>query len=315
MCGRNYKFPNWSLYNIVVSPAGKVTIPFNNECPLEIRFGTFHSHHRLTPSYHDFFEITYIYKGQGTFHIEGKNYDATEGDIFIIGNAEFHLIETYLHSSLRTVDLYFIPEFVYSIGQNSFDLEYLRPFLDHSTEFKNKLPPHDFNTKVVLDLIEKIYIEKLNQDNFYQLAVKNYLMEILLLIVRYFRRFSSDIGRYMKRRANIKRLEKVFSYLQVHYNEPISLDSVAKIACMSTCYFCRFFKRVTGKTLTDFILRLRIDRAKELLLKGDLNITEIAYETGFGSQSYFDRIFRRYTNISPHEYRTALMEKHTSFIP
>lgn len=309
MVNINHKFPDWSFYNIAVSPSGHVTIPFNNECPLEIRFGTFHPHHRLTPSYHDFLEITYIYNGQGSFHIERKNYDATTGDIFIIGNAEFHMIEAKPNSMLRTVDLYFIPDFVYSIGQNSFDIEYLRPFLNHSSEFKNKLPSHDINAKIILDLIKKIYIEKSNQDNFYQLAVKNYLMEILLLIVKYFGRFSSDIGSYMKRRVDIKRLEKVFAYLHVHYNEPITLDSVAKIACMSKCYFCRFFKRVTGKTLTDFIRRLRVDRAKELLLKGDLDITRISYETGFGSQSYFDYIFRKYMKISPREYRAALCVK------
>ena len=309
---RNYKFPNFCTpFNMVISPEGKVTIPFSDECPLEIRFTSFNIHHRITPSYHDFFEITYILDGQGAFHIEGKKYDVTTGDIFIIGNAEFHWVESYLHSSLRTIDLYFIPEFVYNVGQDSFNLEYIRPFLDHSTEFRNRLPSHDFNSKAMLDLIEKIYIEKSSQNDFYQFAVKNYLMEILLIIMRYFRRFASDIGLYTKRRADIKRLEKVLTYLQAHYNESISLESAAKIACMSTCYFCKFFKRVTGKTFKEFILRLRIDRAKELLLKGNMNITGIAYETGFESHSYFDRIFRRYTNLSPHEYRAALEKNHT----
>jgi AraC-like DNA-binding protein len=294
-----------------ISQEGKVTIPFSNECPLEIRFTSFNIHHRITPSYHDFFEITYIFDGQGAFHIEEKKYGAAEGDIFIIGNTEFHWVESYPHSSLRTINLYFFPEFVYNFGQDSFNLEYIRPFLDHSTEFRNKLPSHDFNSKDVFNLIEKIYIEKSSQNDFYQFAVKNYLMEILLLIMRYFRRFASDIGLYTKRRSDIKRLEKVLTYLQVHYNEPISLESAAKIACMSTCYFCKFFKRITGKTFKEFILRLRIDKAKELLLKGDLNITKIAYETGFESHSYFDRIFRRFTNLSPHEYCAALEKTHT----
>jgi len=257
----------------------------------------------LTPSYHDFFEIIYIFDGEGTFHVEDKKYEAAEGDIFIIGNAEFHRMEAHHVSLLKSIDIYFLPDFVYTAGQNNFDLEYLRPFFDHSTEFINKIPAKDFNSKTVLDLIEKIHQEKIHQREFYQLAVRNYLMEILVIIVRYYRKFSSDLFKYSKRHRDIERLQKIFTYLQEHYSEKISLDFIAEMACMSTYYLCKFFKKVTGSTLTDYIFRLRIDKAKELLLRGDLNITEVAYETGFGSHSYFDRVFRRFTKLSPQDYR------------
>lgn len=309
---RSKKFPHWaSSADIVLSPEGKHKVAFSEDCPLEIQCHSFSFQHRLTPSYHDFFEITYIYKGKGIFHFEGKRYDASEGDIFVIGNTEFHRLEAYYNEPLKTIDLYFLPDFVYSVGQNSFDLEYLRPFLDHSTEFRNKIPAGDFNSGLVLRIIEKIYREKVERKDFYQLAVKNYLAQILLLILRHFRKFSSDLLEYTKRRRDIERLKKVFSFLQQHYQEGISLDFVAEIACMSPCYFCKFFKKVTGSTLMDYVFRLRIDRAKELLLSSDLTITEIAYDTGFESHSYFDRIFRRFTKLSPHDYRYKLADEAT----
>jgi AraC-like DNA-binding protein/mannose-6-phosphate isomerase-like protein (cupin superfamily) len=292
--------------NLQFSPEGKHIVSFSGDCPLEIGFHSFLYNHRLTPSYHDHFEITYIFKGEGTFHIENKRYEANEGDIFIIGNTEFHRLEAHHVRELKTIALYFLPEFVYSVGQNSFDFEYLRPFFDHSFEFTNKISKSEFNSYGVLDLMKKIYEEKLEKRDFFQLAVKNYLTEILLLIIRHYRKFSSDLIEYNKRSRNLERLKKVFSFLQNHYQESISLESVAQIACMSPSYFCKFFKKVTGSTLTDYIFRLRIDRAKELLLSGDLNITKIAYETGFESHSYFDRIFRRFTRLSPHEYRYQL---------
>ncbi|MGQ9571435.1 MAG: helix-turn-helix domain-containing protein [Thermodesulfovibrionales bacterium] len=302
-----YKFPQWSSStDIVLSVEGKHRVIFEEECPLEIQCHSFSFNHRLTPSYHDFFEIAYIYKGKGTFHFEGKSYEASEGDIFVIGNTEFHRLEAYQDEPLKTIDLYFMPEFVYSIGQNSFDLDYLRPFLDHSTEFRNKIPSCDCNSSLVLKIIKKMYYEKLEKRDFYQLAVKNYLTQLLLLILRHFRKFSTDLLEYTKRKKDIERLKNVFSFLQKHYTEDISLDIVAEMACMSPFYFCKFFKRVTGSTLMDYVFRLRIDRAKELLLSSDLTITEIAYETGFESHSYFDRIFRRFTKLSPHNYRYKL---------
>lgn len=305
---KRYKLPHWlSFSDILLSPERRHQVIFTKECPVEIRCFSFLLNNHLTPNFHDFFEVTYIYKGYGAFYIEDKKYDVAEGDIFVIGNTEFHTVEAHFTSSLKIISLYFLSDFVYTLGHNSLDLDYLRPFLDHSVEFRNIIISKDINTKIVLDLTEKIYEEKLNHNDFYQLAVKNYLLEILVFIARYFKRFSSDLSQYTKRCANIKRMKKVFSYLQIHYNEKVSLDNIAKIACMSTGYFCKFFKNVTEKTLKEYIFRLRIDRARELLLQNDLNITEIAYEVGFENTSYFDRIFRRFTNLSPHDYRNTLM--------
>ncbi len=300
-------FLHWpSSIDIKITSEGKHRVIFSDDCPLEIQFHNFSFNHRLTPSYHDFLEITYIYTGEGTFYIENKKFEAHRGDIFVIGNTEFHRLEAHSGQLLKTIGLYFLPHFVYSIGQNSYDFEYLRPFYDHSTEFVNRIPVKECNSDSVLELIGKIYSEKVDLGDFYQLAVKNYLEKILLLVIRHFKRFSSDIIAYTNKRRDIERLKNVFSFLQQKYHEKLTLSSIANVACMSPSYLCKFFKRVTGSTLTDYVFRLRIDRAKELLLKGELSITEIAYETGFASHSYFDRIFKRLTNLSPYEYKYKL---------
>jgi AraC-like DNA-binding protein/mannose-6-phosphate isomerase-like protein (cupin superfamily) len=295
--------------HIQFSKEGKHILTFSEDCPLEVCFHSFSPDHRLTPSYHDHLEITYIFEGRGTFTIEDKKYDAHTDDIFIIGNTEFHRLEAHDTIKLKTVSLYFLPEFVYSVGQNSFDFDYLRLFFDHSSEFKNKIAANEFDSKAVLRLMEKIDREKYEKKDFYQLAVKNHLTEILLLLVRHYGKFSSDLIKYTTRHHEIQRLKNAFSILQNEYQGRISLNHVAEAACMSPSYFCKFFKKVTGNTLTDYVLRLRIDKAKELLLKGELNITEVAYKSGFESHSYFDRIFRRFTKLSPQNYRTRYKQE------
>jgi AraC-like DNA-binding protein len=83
---------------------------------------------------------------------------------------------------------------------------------------------------------------------------------------------------------------------------------VASTVFLSPPYFCKIFKRVTGYTLTEYLLRIRVDKAKALLIADEMTITEITFETGFEIHSYFDRIFHRSTNITPQEYREKLIE-------
>jgi two-component system response regulator YesN len=72
---------------------------------------------------------------------------------------------------------------------------------------------------------------------------------------------------------------------------------------MSVTYLCRYFHKVTGQTITEYLKRYRIDKAKQLLAQNEKSITWIAYEVGFESHSYFDRIFRKVTKLTPQEFR------------
>ena len=86
----------------------------------------------------------------------------------------------------------------------------------------------------------------------------------------------------------------------------ICLATVAKAVNTSTFYFCKLFKKSTGVTFTDYLARLRIEKAKTLLLKPDLRVSEIAYEVGFQSLTHFNRVFRKLTGDSPTRFRQSL---------
>jgi AraC-like DNA-binding protein len=84
--------------------------------------------------------------------------------------------------------------------------------------------------------------------------------------------------------------------------EPISLEDTAHRVSMSKEYLARCFRQEMGITLVTYLNRYRVDQAKVLLEKGELNLTEIAMATGFSSSAYFSRVFRQETGISPSEY-------------
>lgn len=92
-------------------------------------------------------------------------------------------------------------------------------------------------------------------------------------------------------------------YIQSRYHEQLSLDAAARAVNASTRHFCKVFKEATGITFTDYLARVRVEKAKHLLANPHLRVSEIAFETGFESISQFNRSFRRITGLSPTQFR------------
>jgi YesN/AraC family two-component response regulator len=88
-----------------------------------------------------------------------------------------------------------------------------------------------------------------------------------------------------------------------HCGDPVDLDEIARAMHVSTFYFCKMFKKATGLTFTDYLGRVRVEKAKNLLLNPHLRVSEIAYTMGFQSLTHFNRIFRKITGEAPTAFR------------
>jgi AraC-like DNA-binding protein len=95
-------------------------------------------------------------------------------------------------------------------------------------------------------------------------------------------------------------------YIRQNQAEELSLGMVAKAVNTSTFYFCKLFKKATGLNFTDYVSRVRIEKAKNLLLNPHLRVSEIAYEVGFQSLTHFNRVFKKIIGQSPTVYRSQL---------
>jgi AraC-like DNA-binding protein/ligand-binding sensor protein len=95
-------------------------------------------------------------------------------------------------------------------------------------------------------------------------------------------------------------------FITEHQTEEISLGDVARAVNTSTFYFCKLFKKATGLNFTEYLARVRFEKAKNLLLNPNLRVSEIAYEVGFQSLTQFNRVFRRLAGESPTSYRAKL---------
>ncbi len=99
---------------------------------------------------------------------------------------------------------------------------------------------------------------------------------------------------------------KAKQYINAHLDEKICLDAVAAYVHVSPYYFCKIFKRSTGMTLTEYVNRRRVERAKRKLLNPQMRVTEVAYDVGYQSLSQFNRSFLKYAGQSPTEYRKGV---------
>lgn len=112
----------------------------------------------------------------------------------------------------------------------------------------------------------------------------------------------------MVRKANEEppMITRAKQFIEEHHAEDLSLAMLAKAVNTSTFYFCKMFKKGTGINFTDYLSRIRIEKAKNLLLNPNLRVSEIAYEVGFQSLTHFNRIFKKLAGQSPTEYRSHL---------
>ncbi|MFD1140367.1 AraC family transcriptional regulator [Larkinella insperata] len=102
-----------------------------------------------------------------------------------------------------------------------------------------------------------------------------------------------------------ERINRIYGFVETHYGQPIEIQQVASLANMTVPAFCRYFKKMTQMTFTDFVNEFRITQARKLLT-GDRSIGDVCYESGFNNLSHFNKVFKQRTGQTPGEYRRAL---------
>ncbi|MBV6627994.1 MAG: helix-turn-helix transcriptional regulator [Rivularia sp. (in: Bacteria)] len=120
------------------------------------------------------------------------------------------------------------------------------------------------------------------------------------------------LSRYSSHQPQIKKysgglsdykLKEVTDYIQENLDKKLTQAELSSIVCMSPHYFATLFKQSMGITPYEYVMKSRIEKAKQLLLKRDLTIVEICSEVGFQNQSHFTRVFRQYTKTTPKRFR------------
>ena len=253
--------------------------------------------------YHDFCELVLVVSGRGRHVLEGESFPVAAGNVFVVQGQQVHCFRD-------RVDLVLV-NIMYDPQRLPLPVGLLRRLPGYSALFL--LEPtfrsaHQFSSRLQLDreglgaaeaLAERIEQESTAARPGHEAVLLGLLVELMVFLSR--RYGESEVT---ETRALLQ-MGKLISGLEQRYHEPWTLEQLARFAGLSRTSLLRVFRQATGKSPIDYLIGLRIEAAKRLLRQGDLGMTEIALEVGFGDSNYFARQFRLVTGRTPSAFRRS----------
>lgn len=263
---------------------------------------------QIDPHWHYYIEMLYAVEGQAQIVLAGVLYTFSKGDLALISAREVHSIHTEPGMNTRYIVIKFNPEVLYTTTRTIFESKYVLPFTMARSAYQKIFRKEDIDDTLVPALMKDVYDEYQIKQHGYELAVRANICRIFLWILRDWNRkgLHYDIGTKIKE-LNINKMQEVVDYLDSHYWDAISTQSVARMCSMSYGYFCRQFKLIMGKTFIEYLNYIRITEAEKLLLTTDQNVTQVALNTGFSSASYFIKQFKHFKQVSPRQFKEKVI--------
>lgn len=183
----------------------------------------------------------------------------------------------------------------------------IEPILNQKLKLPPLIFPKDEIWSEVLNLYKKALSESEKGSASSNLRVKLYLTELLSLLYDYHYLISTE-DKWDTDANQLENVKKAISYVKENYDKKIRVSDVSDYVGMSEQYFCRYFKKQLGKTLTEYINEVRIEKAAELLRNTDEKVIDIAIQCGYDNISYFIKRFKQIEGIKPLEYRRKVKE-------
>jgi len=254
--------------------------------------------HRQTEIHaHGFTELVVIQTGRVVHVTQEEEYPAQAGDVFVIHEGDAHgyrdgenlILLNILYNSRRLLG----PADAVRKIPGYHAMFHIEPKFRkrHGPRARLRLNERDLNS--TMDRIASIQEELETKAPGYELLATAMFLQLVGFLSR---RYSLDPTPHT---GSLLRMGGVISYIEEHYDRPIPLEQLAKMAHISPRHLLRTFREATGLTPIEYLLRRRIRKATDLLQTEDMNVTEVAFAVGFTDGNYFSRQFRRITGQTP----------------
>ena len=282
-----------------------------NICKVNRKLGVTHNHD-LTEKlhYHDFTEIIIILKGNSIHFVEGNEYIASAGDIFVLQGYQAHAFKDAGNLEIINVmfDTNLEPDMLNQEvlkkipGYNA--LFILEPQYRNRHHFKHILRLNRKDLAKIEFILNTMFSEQNSQDPGYDIIIRNKLEELVIYLSREYSKLKS------REAISLLRIGSMIDYLENNYSKDINLEYLADMSFMSVRNFQRVFKKATGQSPIDYLIHIRLEKAKLLLRESNEQVADIATQSGFNEYNYFSRKFKNAVGISPLKYRMRFKPGH-----
>jgi AraC-like DNA-binding protein len=247
---------------------------------------------RKKPYVHRFNSLWLIVRGRGTFILDGTSHTAEPGKLFIVSPGM--VIERFTDPS-DPLEFYFI-RFSYAFV---FEENEMWSFRESNADSFPLQGIHTLqNPPPIINAFDQMNQLMKRRGQVVLMRRRILFMDILIHII-------SDFRAQMAAGNTTMSIEKTIEYMVNHYYENLTLEELAKMAGLSSSHYSRLFKQYTNYSPIQYLMHLRMDRAKELLILSDYRLKAIAQSVGYDDELYFSRMFKKVVGISPSEYTKA----------
>ncbi|MBQ8188630.1 MAG: helix-turn-helix transcriptional regulator [Lachnospiraceae bacterium] len=259
--------------------------------------------------WHDELEFIYVKDGSGDFHVSDDCYTLTAGQGILVNQGALHSYQISSGCQNCHYDaIVFHPTLLIAHGQTKLSSVYLQPILTDSNISAMPLTGATPWEQSVLELFQQII--KVNQEKSfcYELYTKQYLLQIWILLLE--QKATNQTtpaleAHSLKISMDEVRTKEAIRYIEEHYAEPISLEDIANSIHVSKSECCRCIRRCMKMTPFEYLMKYRIFVAAGILSSGDFDdsMSVLALKVGFNSSSYFNKLFHKYMNCTPTQYK------------
>jgi len=246
--------------------------------------------------FHPEMELVYVNGGSGKRHIGNHLSYFGDGELIFIGSNLPHQGFTDRLSGNKSETVVQMME--HFLGDRFFEIPEMKPVVQLFERAKMGLSFHGRTKTQVGEKIENL----LNYDSYDRLLK---LLEILkdLAISEEYQILNAQGFVFEINVQDNDKMHVIYDYVRTHFQRTISLEEISELVSLTEPAFCRYFKKITGKTFTTFVNEYRLVHASKLLAEQPSSITEICYQSGFNNFSHFNKQFKKFTGKSPSEYR------------
>lgn len=253
--------------------------------------------------HHDFYEVYLFLSGSVSYTIENRTYELVPGDILLISPRELHQpMVGWDPQPYERIVLWIDTNYLRQYDDLGFNLS--RCFDTSDPHHTNLLRPDSTSRQYLTYLLEQLLEETDSEEFASELNAQTYLVQALVKL----NRMAEEFYRPYERKSQADSVvADVFSYINEHYSEDLSLDLLANKFFISKYHLAREFNRLVGTSVYRYVIQKRLVIAKQLLSEG-VPSGEVYQRCGFGDYSNFYRAFKAEYQMSPKEFVNSLKE-------
>lgn len=246
--------------------------------------------------WHDEIQFVFIRKGEAMFQINEEKVMVREGDGLFINSGCLHMAEDQNAAGCVYICLNISPHFV--LPQELYTM-YVYPYMQATNLSYLYIDANESWGENMLEAIGKINQVIREKSPYYEMEASILVTSIWKSLIMSGFRLEYDRAEMVKH----QRMKQMLQWIHVHYAEKITLHDIARAGQLSRSECCRYFKRILQTTPLHYVIHYRIQKSLLLLQQAEANVTEVAYQVGFNSTSYFIETFRKSMKMTPLAYK------------